>query len=68
MGDWRPIFSGTSQHEALLVKGLLEAHGIISVVMDQGASPYPQVGDSQVYVRPDDVVRALYLVRKHHEA
>jgi hypothetical protein len=35
------------------------------VVLDQGASPYPQLGDVGVYVDREDVVRALYIVRQH---
>lgn len=68
MGTWKVVFTTGSPHEAELVRGMLEAHDIQVVIMDQRASPYPQVGESELHVPQDDVVRALYLVRKHREA
>lgn len=69
MGDhWRAVFSSPSPHEAELVRSMLEVHDIHAVIMDRRASPYPQVGESEVLVPQDDVVRALYLVRKHRDA
>ncbi len=67
MGSWTLVFTASSQHEAALVRGLLEANDIHAVVMDQSSSPYPPLGASEVYVASEDVVRALYLVRKHRE-
>ena len=51
-----------------MVRGLLDEHAIHDVVMDQGSSVYPHLGNSGVYVDQDDVVRALYIVRKASEA
>jgi hypothetical protein len=65
MADWTRVFSSTSQQEAELVRGVLETNGIQAVVMDGRPSPYPQLGEIEVYVVRDDVMRALYLVRKH---
>lgn len=67
MRGWTIVFSTTSPHEAELVRGSLEAHGLDAVVMDQRPSPYPTLGEIHVYVATDDVMRALYLVRKHRE-
>ena len=66
MGRWTLVHSAPTRQEAELVKGLLEAHDIVAVVMDQGASPSPTVGSAEGNVAAEDVVRALYLVRKHH--
>lgn len=68
MPNWTVVFSTVSRHEAEIVKGLLENHDIQAVVMDVGPSAYPPLGETQVYVERDHVVRALYLVRKHREA
>lgn len=65
MPNWTLVFSTPSRHEAELVRGRLEAHDIHAVVLDQGASPYPQLGDVGVYVEREDVVRALYIVGQH---
>lgn len=50
------------------MKGMLEANGIDAVVMHQGSSPYPFLGEAEVLVPRADVVRALYLVRQAPEA
>ncbi len=67
MGNWTLIFSAGSPHEAEMVRGRLEEHGIRAVVMDQGSSPYPPLAEVGVYVEPDHVVRALHLVRNTAE-
>jgi hypothetical protein len=68
MGNWTLILSTGSQHEAEMVRGLLEVHGIQVVIMDHRSSPYPPLSESRIYVDRDDVVRALYIVRKDPEA
>ncbi|HMC97592.1 MAG TPA: DUF2007 domain-containing protein [Flavobacteriales bacterium] len=68
MGNWTLVFRAGSSQEAEIVRGLLEEHDIRAVVMDQGSSAYPPLGESAVYVDRDDVLRALYLVRKEPEA
>jgi len=68
MGNWTLVFSAGSSQEAEIVRGLLESHDIRAVVMDAGSSTYPPLGDSSVYVDRDDVLRALYLVRKEPDA
>jgi hypothetical protein len=68
MRGWSPIFSSPSPQEAELVRSMLEAHDLNAVILDQRSSPYPQVGETEVLVPQADVVRALYLVRKHREA
>lgn len=66
--DWAPVHCAATQQEAELVKGMLEANGIDAVVMHQGSSPYPFLGEAEVLVPRADVVRALYLVRQAPEA
>lgn len=68
MGTWMVVFSSGSPQQAEMVRAMLEAHGIHAVVMDQRSSPYPLVGETELHVPQDDVMRALYLVRKHNEA
>ncbi len=68
MGTWALVFSSPSVQEAEIVRGLLDDHGLNAVVMDQRSSAYPLVGEAQVYVQRDDVLQALYIVRKHQEA
>lgn len=67
MSSWAVVFRSSSRQEAEIVRGALEADDIAAVVMDTGPSVYPQLGDCEVHVHRDDVVRALYLVRKHQQ-
>lgn len=67
MGTWTLVFSTPSVQEAEIVKGLLEEHDIRAVLMDQRSSPYPHMGEARVYVQRDDVLQAIYLVRKHQD-
>lgn len=67
MRTWKAVFCSGSQHEAEVVRAMLEAHEINVVLVDQHSTPYPQMGETELRVAPDDVVRALYLVRKQNE-
>ncbi|MBK6829831.1 MAG: DUF2007 domain-containing protein [Flavobacteriales bacterium] len=68
MGNWTLIFSAGSPHEAEMVRGRLEEHGINAVVMDQGSRLYPPLADVGVYVEPDHAVRAMHILRNSSEA
>lgn len=67
MGVWKVAHSTPSPHEAELVRGMLEANGIQVVIMNGHSTPYPQMGETELHVAQDDVVRALHLVRKHQQ-
>lgn len=67
MGIWKVAFTTLSPHEAELVRGMLGSNGIDVVIMNGNSSPYPQMGEIELHVAQDDVVRAMYLVRKHQE-
>lgn len=65
MRNWAAIFRSVSRPEAEIVIGLLQANEIQAVLMDARSSAYPHLGECEVHVERGDVVRALYLVRKH---
>ena len=52
---------------AELTKGMLEEHEIPCFIMNQQDSAYPQIGDIQILVAPEHVVRAKYLIQKSRE-
>ena len=52
---------------AELTKGMLEGQGIPCFIMNQQDSAYPQIGDIQILVAPENVVRAKYLIQKSRE-
>lgn len=67
MGVWKVAFTTLSSQEAEVVRGMLESNGITVVIMNGNSSPYPQMGEIELHVAQDDVVRAMYLARKHQE-
>lgn len=67
-GNWTLVFSAGSLHEAELVKGRLAGHDITALLMDQGVSAYPHLGEVGVYVEREQVIRALHIVRNSEEA
>jgi Putative prokaryotic signal transducing protein len=67
-GNWTLVFSAGSLHEAELVKGRLGSHGITALLMDNGVSAYPHLGEVGVYVERVHVLRALHIVRNSVEA
>lgn len=67
MRNWAAVFRSVSRPEAEIVRGLLEANGIHAVLLDAQPSAYPHLGECEVHVERGDVVRALYLVRKHED-
>ena len=52
---------------AELIKGMLEEHEVPCFIMKQQDSAYPQIGDIQLLVAPEHVVRAKYLIAKSRE-
>lgn len=67
MANWTPIHTARDRHEAEMLRGLLEAHDIAAVVMDQRSSVYPSMGSIEVMVDRDDVLRAIHLIRHPNE-
>ena len=65
MAQWTLVFSSPGLPEAELVRGLLIAHDIEAIVIDQRPSAYPTLAEAEVYVEAEDLMRARYIVQKH---
>ncbi len=63
MADWTLILQARDRQEAEMVRGRLEANDIPAVVMDQRSSVYPMMGNIEVLVERDHVIRALRVLR-----
>lgn len=63
MADWTLILQARDRQEAEMVRGRLEANDIPAVVMDQRSSVYPMMGNIEVLVERDHVMRALRVLR-----
>lgn len=65
--DWTKIYSTSKSFQAEMIKGMLEENGIHSVVINKQDSSYLVFGESEVYVKRDDVVKAMNLINSRQE-
>ena len=63
MPNWTVILHARDRQEAELVRGRLEVNGIDVMLVDQGSSVYPMMGNIELHVDRDDVLRTLHLLR-----
>ena len=61
------IFSTDQQHLAHLYLGKLKANNIEATVLNQRDSMYNAFGSYELYVKPDDAVKAKYIIDKDNE-
>ncbi len=63
MRDWRKVYSSSFEHKAEIVQAVLKDNGITSVIMNKKDSAY-LVGEIELYVHADDVLRANQVINK----
>jgi hypothetical protein len=61
--DWVKIFDTTYPWQASLIQGMLEEEGIPCVLMNKQDTAY-LFGQLELYVHPDEALRALTLIDK----
>ena len=62
MEDWRQIFSTGQLYMAEMIKSILEDNNLNVVLLNKQDSFY-LFGDIELYVKPDDVIRAKFLIK-----
>ncbi len=62
--DWQIVFMTTQAYQAYIIQDLLQDHDIEAVVIDKQDSFYVTVGEIEVYVEPENVIKAKHLVKK----
>lgn len=62
MKDWKLIFSTGKLYLAEIVKDVLEDNNLNVVLLNKQDSFY-LFGDIELYVKPDDVIRAKFLIK-----
>ncbi len=60
--DWTVVYSTHFQHQAELIKGLLEENEIKAIILSQRDSAYGSFGTIEVYVHRDFLIRAKRLI------
>jgi len=61
--EWTKVFSSNQLYQAQMVHDLLQQEDIEAVLIDKQDSFY-HFGDIEVYVKPENVVRAKHFINK----
>ena len=61
---WTKILELGKEYRAEIAKEKLENEGINSVIIDQSDSSFPDVGNAEVFVKDEDVEKALIIVKE----
>lgn len=62
--NWVSVYSSTVLASVELLKHVLAEQGIDAVVMNQKDSFYPVIGEIQLFVHRDHVIRALKIIEE----
>ena len=60
--QWQKVYSTELKYRAEIVRAVLEDKGLHPVVVDRQDTMYQQFGLIEVYVAPENVLRALKIV------
>ncbi|HRY98477.1 MAG TPA: DUF2007 domain-containing protein [Bacteroidales bacterium] len=63
MDDWTRIYESDQAWQAGLIEGLLREEDIPCVMLNKQDSLY-HIGMLEIYVRPEDVIRAMNIIRE----
>lgn len=65
--NWVQVFGTKLSHIGEIVKAILEEEGIKSFAINKKDSMYVQLfeADIEIYVQPDDVIRAKHILEKN---
>ena len=63
--DWQCIYSTQYEHIAEIVKAVLEDNGMKCFSLSKKDSAY-LFGDIELYVAPDDVMKAKQIIKKEN--
>jgi len=61
--DWVSVYSTDNPHTILIVKAMLKTNDIMAIEIDKRVSAY-NLGELELCVRREDVLRAKYLIDK----
>ena len=62
--DWINIFTTNQAYLAEMIKDVLADNDIQAVVMNKQDSAYITIGDIEIYVKAENVIRAKFLINK----
>jgi hypothetical protein len=62
--QWEMIFSATALYRAEMLKSLLLEENIPAVVVNKQDSAYIFIGEAEVYIKREDVLKAKQIVNR----
>ena len=66
--NWVKIYTTADEIKAQMVKDVLENNGIRSVILNKKDSSYVVIGDVEIYVNRDNVLKAMTLIKSTLDA
>ena len=61
MNKWQCIYSTTKSYRAEIIKAILEENGISAVIVNKQDMNY-HIGQLEVHVDPDNVIRSIKII------
>lgn len=62
--NWSMVFSTPQAYQASIIKDILEDNDIEVVVVDKQDSFYVTIGEIEVHVKAENIIRAKHLIEK----
>jgi len=62
--DWNIVFTTTQAYQASIVKDFLEDNDMDVVVVNKQDSFYVTIGEIEVYVKAENIIRAKHLLKE----
>ncbi|HBX50985.1 MAG: hypothetical protein A2275_13190 [Bacteroidetes bacterium RIFOXYA12_FULL_35_11] len=60
--DWQVVYSTDKEYIAEMIKALLEDNEMDAFIMNKKDSFYVTIGDIEIYVKRDDLLKAKLLI------
>lgn len=61
--DWVKVFEDENQQLVDIIKLKLKDAGILPVALNEHATSFPSIGESEIYVATQDAEQALEIIR-----
>jgi hypothetical protein len=61
---WEMVFSSTKLYRVEMAKSLLEEEGIPSVIVNKQDSAYITIGEIELYVNREDILKGKYIINQ----
>ncbi len=62
--QWEMVFSSPKRYQVEIMKALLEEENIPGVIVNKQDSSYIFIGEVELYVKSDDILRAKLIINR----